>query len=345
MKASIFCVGLVICGCVVIQDVNSQQNQQTLIRKWEKVGVGLEDASVSTLIFDENETLYAGLTNYGTDSLFVLPKLGKNWKSLSDGLPNQGEVYLANDLGKVLVYAESERTFYGLNNSNLIWSKVFHVNPNQGYLFIRQKADRVFIRQQLGIAGDNCVALTSENNQIVKNTFDSRFICDGSSLVAQGKDSTYHFNEFSSSGYFLLKSYNSQKDIKKSLGNEIRGGFRSHIQDSSNNHYVLSEVFLPNSQKSNYVVQKLTPTRAEWRDITTSLPNSELISTLLIDKSDNIFAFTGSGGVYVLPVGLTSWLKITALELPSNLKIYNAILSPNNQIYIATNNGIFRSIQ
>jgi hypothetical protein len=324
----------------------AQQTDSTLITEWQAVGTGLEGANVTSMAFDAKGTLYAGLTDYSTVSLFALPRGSKTWRPLADGLPNQGDVYLTRANGQVLVFSQKytqtgqdKLQLYRSTLSGFEWQLVQTFDSD---IYVpRQNSQKTFIAQSLSSTGLTSLQPSSKQNDlslleksVAINEDDANYI----SFIADGNQKSIFF----ASGNQIYLVGNSEERVRNppSIGSELPDTVSGIIQSSNGGIYATST----SEDVAKRGIFRLSPVKKTWTNITANLPQ-ENITDMAEDKSGALFVSI-QRDVFVLPSGLTTWLSVGASSLPKDVKqISDMAYDPDGTLYIATDMGIFKGIR
>ena len=313
----------------------AQQSQPVLVSKWEPVGLGLEDASVRCAVFDAQGNLYASLANYSTKSVFVLPSGSKTWRGFAEGLPVRGNVQLFSTEKKELIATVNKNPFI-LHSGKLTWEEY----AQGGYAFL--SAGDILISAM----GSDYIYFNFHDSQrkgSINFSANSPGLSIANYLPPMLVDSEGHLlvaaiSEIYRSDQKLVDAYTKVSNGYQ-LGGSLSGVATSLEADDS---AIYVSVVPDGSRLNGNGVFKLSAIKNTWSDITSNLPKSSFYK-LKFDRIGNLFASTAENGVFVLPIGLTTWLPVAASSLTGDSKtVYDMTFDPNGALIIATKAGIFR---
>jgi hypothetical protein len=294
--------------------VSAQSDSPVLVNTWEKVGDGLEDAQVSSLAFDAQGNLYAGLQEYASASVFVLPSGSRTWRDFSDGLPNEGSVVLTRGQTSVMLCDTPKGTF-SLTPASLRWSgqkEYRRLYREFGSVIAYINYGHINYENEFtdGGIGDR------ERDGPFDNSINSLRQYIGLPLFLKPElfFDDRGFVYFHGTG-FLFKSDKSIVGAKKGdyIQFKIYGG-RAPLGLASLQSTVLSNgtmygAFVPDEgdkpNATNSGVFKITPTKDAWVDISANLPKA---SSFVLGASPKGEIYVGASGfgVYTLPAGVTT---------------------------------------
>jgi ligand-binding sensor domain-containing protein len=320
----------------VISSSASSIAQQTLIDHWEKAGVGLEDATVSSLVFDKLGNLYAGLAKYNTDAVFVLPKGSKTWRSFSDGLPTIGKVGLYRDPAGDVYCNTEEAGLFAIKQGQLAWSQADHVKDGYPPIKLAQFGDVTILDRRNGFANEYRISvLLGANESIAREQRNGP-----AANFAVSKKGLLYFSfgtEIQRSADSLVSIANSNNEFYfTQVGESLPAKITAFVLTPSDTLYVAY------NSDSVSGVAKLSATNGSWVDITANLPKSTGYQ-LGVDTTGTLVATTESAGVFVLPVGLTTWLPLATSSLTgSGQSVFSLAIDEEQGIFIGTKAGVYR---
>jgi hypothetical protein len=310
-------------------------SQQTLIDHWEQAGLGLEDATVSSLAFDKLGNLYAGLSEFSADAVFVLPKGSKTWRPFSDGLPTTGKVGLYRDPAGD-VYCTTIKGLFTIKQGQLAWGQADHAQDNYPAVRLAQFGEITVLDRLNPFSNDYHVSVL----------FDSKEVIAGESRLEPARNFSLSKRGllYFSAGTEIQRTADSLASIAKSnskyqftqVGESLPAKITSFLVSPSDTLYVSYN----GSAASG--VSKLSTTKVSWVDITANLPKSTGYQ-LGIDVTGTLVATTEGAGVFVLPVGLTTWLPVATSSLAGGgQSVLSLVINEEQGVFIGTKAGVYR---
>jgi hypothetical protein len=337
--------------------VSAQSDSPVLVNTWEKVGDGLEDAQVSSLAFDAQGNLYAGLQEYASASVFVLPSGSRTWRDFSDGLPNEGSVVLTRGQTSVMLCDTPKGTF-SLTPASLRWSgqkeyRRLYREFGSAFAFIDGRNIRYENERGEGSASVRQGRFTDPFSGPEYNAINS--------LGQFQRKPTYFMPElfFDDRGFLyfhgLGRLYKSEETVAtndKSLVFKVIGGnapLNSNLKNTVLANGTIYGAFVPDQgdkpTAKNSGVLKITPTKDAWVDVSANLPKA---SSFVLGASPKGEIYVGASGfgVYTLPAGVTTWLPLASSSLSgAALEIQAIAFDANGLPYIGTKAGVFRGVR
>ena len=319
-----------------------------LFTRWTPVGVGLEDASVTSVAFDKDGVLHAGLKGYGTVGAYRLRPGSAIWERDAIGLGNQGEVALvAWPDGAVTAQQcpDADCNVFLANGAAAGWSQAAGDKRHYVWQTLIANSRFIMLLRHSNTYGGLSYYTVSKAGKLEPLDKDTGLFSLGASFPRQALSIGPSGTLYATSQKALYRSQPNAPLTGASISwsrlpqpADAGLNFTSVIEDAQYNVFVANGM-LDGTDARTYGVYKMGPTKTTWKNVTANLPESSSYE-LQFDSAGNLYSLTAGHGVWVLPAQATQWLELNR-GLAGDALTVNQFQFVNGVPYIATNAGVY----